>query len=94
MGFIKRFNEWVERLFNGGVDKDEYERRQTREKASELYQVREHGNQLWLTYDGKRVCPINMFENKDAVIILRMLREMYFIDIHGNVKDNDSGDNN
>lgn len=90
MGLIKRFNEWVESLFNDGVEKDEYARIQTREKANELYQVKEHGNQLWLTYDGKRVCPINMFENKDAVIVLGMLRDMYFVEIHGNDKGNGS----
>lgn len=83
MGLINRFNRWVEKLICGGVDRETYARMKTREIANEMYQVTEHGHQLWLTYNGSRVCPISMFETKDAVIVVGMLREMYFADIHG-----------
>lgn len=87
MEVIKKFNDWVERLFNGGVDKEEYARTQTREKAKELYQVKEHDNMLWLTYNGNRVCPMSMFETGDAVAVLGVLRDLYFSDIHGDTEN-------
>lgn len=87
MGLINSFNKWLERLFCGGVDKEEFERNKTRERAKELYQVNEHNGMLWLTYNGSRVCPISMFETGDAVAVLAALRDFYFSDIHGSTEN-------
>lgn len=90
MGIVGKFNKWIESLLYGGVGKEEYARRQTRERAEELYQVKEHGNKLWLTYDNHLVCPVEMFENKDAIAVLGILRDLYFKDVHGSTEKEDT----
>ena len=70
MGILKR---WKESCAEHGKELAE-------ETARELYQITEHDGQIWLTYNGNRICPMAMFEEKDAVCVLLNLRNIYVKD--------------
>ena len=41
-----------------------------------LYQLKEHGGEIWLTYDGHLVCPCTML-NVSPVEAVQKMRELY-----------------
>ena len=45
-------------------------------RASELYQIREFDGCLWVTYDGKLICPLGMF-SEDGITVITKMRTMY-----------------
>lgn len=45
-------------------------------EARERIQINEFGGELWLTYDGRHVCPIDIFE-KDALDVINAVRSAY-----------------
>ena len=53
---------------------------QATEIAKELFQIREHNGELWLTYNANLVCPMAMFQMPDVEAIITM-RDLY---VHNN----------
>lgn len=45
-------------------------------KAEVLFQLKEHGGQIWLTFNGSRVCPCEMLR-EPPVEAVRLMRELY-----------------
>lgn len=74
MGLLKR---WKESCAEHGKELAE-------ETARELYQITEHDGQIWLTYNDNLICPMAMFEEKDAVCVLLDLRNIYVKDTNPN----------
>jgi hypothetical protein len=58
-----------------------HEEKRLMERSEELYQICEHENELWLTFDGRRVLPESML-NDDALTIVAKLRTL-FLERHG-----------
>ena len=46
------------------------------EKAKELYQVQEYQGEIWLTFDGRLVCPASMLKDS-PVDALKTMRALY-----------------
>jgi hypothetical protein len=44
--------------------------------AQNLFQVKEHGGELWMTYDGWLVCPCSMMKDEPVDAVTRM-RQLY-----------------
>ena len=63
--------------------KAERKEREVRQRAESLYQICEHDNALWLTYNGNLVCPCS-FLKEDAVVAVNTMRKMY---VERNSKD-------
>lgn len=47
-----------------------------KEEAEMVFQVREHNNELWITYDNNLLCPASLF-NGETLDIVHKLREYY-----------------
>lgn len=62
--------------------KGEVAHRENVDKANELYQVQEYSNELWLTFDGRLVCPFEMFKD-DAVSAIGTMRGLYLERVEG-----------
>ena len=54
----------------------ERKRREVEERAAELYQLTEHGGELWLTFSGSLVCPCQMLKDGPVEAVKKM-RELY-----------------
>jgi hypothetical protein len=48
--------------------------------ANSMFQIEEHDNKVWLTLNGTRVCPVSMFNEKDPVLVLGIIRNLYLIE--------------
>ena len=57
---------------------DEINEKQTKQRAHDLFQIKEYGLEFWLVYNNSLVCPMSMF-NKEAIDVLCTLREMYIL---------------
>ena len=57
-----------------------------RKRVEEIYQLKEHDNQIWLVINGGLVCPTNMLKD-DAVIAINMMRVMYMDRLFGDLKN-------
>ena len=44
--------------------------------SSELFQLREYNDEIWLTYDSHLVCPCSML-NAEPVDAIKKMRELY-----------------
>ena len=51
-------------------------RRDIVQRAEYLFQVKEHGGELWLTFSGCLVCPASMLKN-DVVKAVEEMRNLY-----------------
>lgn len=58
------------------VSKQEAMRKERIEESNALYQVKEHGGELWLTYGGNLVCPCAMLKDAPVEAVCKM-RELY-----------------
>lgn len=47
------------------------------QQATELYQIREYNEELWLTFGGALICPCDMLVGDDSVATLKEIRENY-----------------
>ena len=56
--------------------KAERKEREVRERAEILYQICEHDNALWLTYNDNLICPCSYLK-EDAVVAVNVMRKMY-----------------
>lgn len=54
----------------------ENKKKQAEENAKDLYQICEHDNALWITYNGNLVCPCSFLKD-DAVVAVNTMRKMY-----------------
>ena len=82
--FKRIFNWYRRQKANDKQQRNDFELKQAKEKADELYQIREYNGNIWLTYDGHLVCPVTMFADSAFVVTtLRTLRELYVKDIRG-----------
>ena len=59
-----------------GCESADRKARRDRDRAESLFQLKEHGGGLWLTYDGWLVCPCEMLRD-DAVEAVMRMRELY-----------------
>lgn len=66
MGIFEKFSR----------SQSEKKRLQVEEEASFLYQICEHGNELWLTYNNSLVCPCSML-NEAPVDAIKKMRDLY-----------------
>ena len=57
-------------------NREEKMHRSAIESASVLFQVTEHGGELWLTYDSRLICPCSMLNDAPVDAVARM-RELY-----------------
>lgn len=48
----------------------------TLHEAEEVFQIKEYGGELWLTFNGSLVCPCSML-NKEPVEAIKQMRELY-----------------
>lgn len=81
---MKRLVEWWhEREERRRKEKEEYNKESVIQKASELFQIREHGHLIWFTFDGRLVCPITMFDCDDPVAVIGAMRDLYISEYLG-----------
>ena len=52
------------------------------ERVLEVFQLKEHDNQLWLTVNGGLVCPASMLK-EEPVVAVNMMRVMYMDRLFG-----------
>lgn len=45
-------------------------------RSQELYQITEYNNELWLTFNGSLVCPMNMFTD-EPIMALAKIRDHF-----------------
>jgi hypothetical protein len=57
-------------------------------RVEEIFQLKEHDNQIWLTVNGGLVCPTTMLK-EDAVIAINMMRVMYMDRLFGKENKDD-----
>ena len=62
-------NNLLKRFF--GISKEKVE-----EQAREIYQVTEHNCELWLTFSGALICPMDLF-SEDPLTVLSVIRKQY-----------------
>ena len=48
----------------------------TLHEAEEVFQVKEYGGELWVTYNGNLVCPCAMLK-QEPVEAIKQMRELY-----------------
>lgn len=58
------------------------------ERVLEIFQLKEHDNQIWLVVNGGLVCPVSML-NEEPVVAVNMMRVMYMDRLFGKEKKND-----
>lgn len=66
------FNWWKKATEN----KKALQAKRLQEEANELYQIKEHNGELWITYDGRLFAPQSLF-TEDVIAIIGNLRECY-----------------
>ena len=54
----------------------EYRHKQIVAEANDSFQIREHNDELWLTYRGFLVCPCSMLKD-GPVDAIKKMRELY-----------------
>lgn len=69
MNLIEYFKKWKE---SWNAQKQE----RIREESKEIYQLKEYGSQLWLTYRGALVCPTTLLAG-DAIVSVNAMRKLY-----------------
>ena len=57
-----------------------------KKRVEEIFQLKEHDNQIWLVINGGLVCPTTML-TEDAVIAINMMRVMYMDRLFGDLKN-------
>jgi hypothetical protein len=68
------FDGWSKRR----AEKKHIEKIQERiDDANSIFQIKEYEGRIWLTFCGNRVCPTEMFEQKDPVEVLNKIRDLY-----------------
>lgn len=67
--FIKKFKARLDNKTQMALDR----------RVNSMYQIRERGGELWLTYEGCYVCPCDMLRDApvEAVKKMRMLYKAY-----------------
>jgi hypothetical protein len=81
---MKRLVEWWrKREERRRKEKEEYNKESVIQKASELFQICEHGHLIWFTFDGRLVCPITMFDCDDPVAVIGAMRDLYISEYLG-----------
>lgn len=56
---------------------DERNNNAAEERAQTLFDVTVYNNKQWLTYSGAKVCPCDMFEEKDVATVISTIRWNY-----------------
>lgn len=81
---INRIIEWWNaRQERRRATKAEYNKESVAQKAQEMFQICEHNNGVWLTLDGRLVCPIAFFSETDPVVVVNAIRKLYIKENEG-----------
>lgn len=67
-----------EMIQNWKEKREERKRIDVKERARELFQIREYNGQLWFTYNGSLFCPCSLMGDvENGVNILEKIRNLY-----------------
>ena len=72
--------EYIKKLFEREKAKQrEYQVNKRIKRSKDLFNIREHNSEIWLTYGGYYVCPMSLFK-ESSVQVLEEIRKLYVID--------------
>lgn len=69
MNITERIKQWKKSFDAKKIERIE-------EESKEIYQLKEYGSQLWLTYRGALVCPTTLLAG-DAIVSVNTMRKLY-----------------
>lgn len=74
---------WNARQERKRATKEEYNKESIVAKAQEMFQICEHNYGVWLTLDGRLVCPVAFFAETDPVAVVNAIRKLYIEENEG-----------
>lgn len=84
MNIIESIKQWWN---ENEVSRQKRTDKYLKERASEVFQVKEYGNDIWFTYSGNLICPMSFFNEKDVPTMLHSLRDLWIIRNGGKTTD-------
>lgn len=84
MNIIESIKQWWS---EGKIRRQKNTDKYLRERASEVFQVKEYRNDIWFTYSGNLICPMSFFNEKDVPTMLYSLRDLWIMRNGGKTTD-------
>lgn len=56
--------------------------------ANEIFQIKEHGGEIWFVYNHTLICPMTMFREESIVECLKDIRRLYVERIEEEIRTN------